>query len=185
MRLAKFACPALAMLVLVAGWVQGASFDKPEPPEPLELELDLRSAWDQATIVLEKMGYAVESQDRAEGRILTRVDDSISGAYTMSELKKIVVLATDYTTSYSRGKYNLELSIQFLAPKKTSVGVTAHVQGLKRDLEGHEEWVGLKTNGVLEMRYLNELSYLVTGKRIYDKKLPYWRKSSQEITIKE
>ena len=184
MRPATFALPILAM-ALLAGWGWGASFDKPEPPEPLELELDLRGTWEQVTIVLEKMGYILESQDRAEGRLLTRVDDSISGAYAMSELKKIAVLATDYATTYSRGKYNLEVSIQFLTPKKTSVAVMAHVHGLKRDFEGHEEWLGLKSNGVLEMRYLNELSFLVTGKRIYDKKLPYWRKSSQEITIKE
>jgi len=65
------------------------------------------------------------------------------------------------------------------------VAASAVIRGLKRSADGTEEWVPLKSNGVLEMRFLNELSYLVTGKRPYEKKLQYWKKSSQEIILRK
>jgi hypothetical protein len=64
------------------------------------------------------------------------------------------------------------------------VAATAHISGLKRNFDGQEEWITLKSNGALEMRFLNELSIAVTGKRLYDKRIPAWKKPI-EIPIKK
>ena len=103
----------------------------------------------------------------------------------MSELKKVALVSTDYTSSFHQGKYYLEIRPQYMALQLTSIMVQAHVSGLKRTLDGQEEWLALKSNGTLETRFLNELSIAVTGQRAYDKKIQYWKKSSQEITIKK
>jgi len=153
-------------------------------PKPLKLSIDLRSANDYVEIVLKKMGYKLQPKETSEGNVLTKEEVEVSGVYAMSELKKIAIVASDYTTSYHKGKYYIEITLHFLKPKLTSVAALAHITGLKRSLDGKEEWVPLKSNGILEMRFLNELSIAVTGKRAYDKKkLPYWKKQSQEIEL--
>jgi hypothetical protein len=183
MDIRRRACLILAILACAA--LPAASADKVEMPEPLELDLDLPGAWEQVLVVLEKMGYEVVEQDKGAGVARTRDDESISGAYAASELKKIAVVVTDYQTTYNKAKYYMEIQISFLKPQRTAVAASAHIRGQKRSADGAEEWVTLKSNGVLEMRFLNELSYLVTGKRPYEKKLPYWKKSSQEIEIRK
>ena len=146
------------------------------PAEPIKLNLDLSATWDQVLLVLEQMGYEVDSQDRANGQILTKAEESISGAYAGSELKKVAVVVADYQASLRKGKHFLEITVSFLKPQLTQVAATAYVSALKRSYGGDEEWIHLKSNGALEVRFLNELNIAVTGKRIYDKKIPTWRK---------
>jgi len=178
-------CACLIVVILGCVPLLGAPAAKVEMPEPLELDLDLPMTLEQVLLVTEKFGYEVVEQDRAAGLIRTRDDESIGGAYADSELKKIAVVVTDYQTSFHKGKYRMELQLSFLAPQRTAVAASAVIRGLKRSADGTEEWVPLKSNGVLEMRFLNELSYLVTGKRPYEKKLQYWKKSSQEIILRK
>lgn len=173
----------LVFLVAAAPIPAAPPYDDFQFPQPLKMKQDIRSTWDNVQLVLEKMGYDIKSKNRPDGIILTRDDPAFAGNYSMSELKKIAVVAADYTTQYVEGEYYLEVDVQFLQPKLTVVSCLAHIRGLKRNVEGEKEWVNLKSKGVLEMRFLNELSIMVTGKRIYDKKLPYWKKSSQEIEL--
>jgi hypothetical protein len=160
-------------------------YQKVDMPEPLQLELDLRTTTGYIPLVLEAMGYNVQPREETDGRFLTKDEVEFAGVAAISDLKKIAVVATDYTTTYHKGKYYLEITVSFLKPRLTAISAVAHIQGLKRSLDGTEEWVPLQSNGVLETRFLNELSIAVTGKRAYDKKMPYWKKSSQEIDIKK
>ena len=171
--------PILLLLMLgMALPLSAAAEDYAEtyPAEPIKLNLDLSATWDQVLLVLEQMGYTVDSQDRGNGQILTKAEESISGAYSGSELKKVAVVVADYQASLRKGKHFLEITVTFLKPAQTSVAATAYISGLKRGYDGQEEWIHLKSNGALEVRFLNELSIAVTGKRIYDKKIPTWRK---------
>lgn len=175
----KQTAPILLLLVLgMAMPLPAAAEDYAEtyPAEPIKLNLDLAATWDQVLAVLEKMGYEVDSQDRANGQILTKAEESISGAYAGSELRKVAVVVADYQASLRKGKHFLEITVSFLKPTLTSVAATAHISALKRSYDGQEEWITLKSNGALEVRFLNELNIAVTGKRIYDKKIPTWRK---------
>lgn len=178
---------AFFWMVLLTAFVAGGSsdYDNVRIPEPLQLEMDLPGAWDQTLAVLEKMGYEAQKQEKSEGSIQTREEESIAGVYALSELRKVAVLVTDYQATFHKGKYFLDITVRFLKPRLTTVGVSARIMGLKRRFDGTEEWLTLRSNGVLEMRFLNELSIAATGKRLYDKKLPYWKKSSQEIDIKK
>lgn len=158
-------------------------YEKIRIPEPYSLQLDLAASWEQVGQILEKMGYIVDQQDRAGGLITTRPEESIAGAYASSELEKVAIITHDYRVSYHKGRYHLELRFQYIKPAVTQLEVSAIIAGLKRDLNGKDEWARLKSNGALEMRFMNELHIALTGKRLYDKEIPFWKKRSQEIDI--
>ncbi|MBN2431743.1 MAG: hypothetical protein JXQ27_09720 [Acidobacteria bacterium] len=160
-------------------------FQKVDMPEPLQLKLDLRTTSDYIPLVMDSMGYELQPREENESRFLTKEEVEFSGVSAMTDLKKIAIVVTDYTTSFYKGKYYLEITVSFLKPRLTAISALAHIQGLRRSIDGTEEWVPLQSNGIMETRFLNELSIAVTGKRAYDKKMPYWKKSSQEINIKK
>lgn len=163
----------------------GETSSQSRTPPPLELPEELPVTWELVHDVLEKMGYEVDSEDRGEGRITTREDAGISGANALATLKKIATVASDFVSSFHEARYSLEIRVAFLQPQRTTVSVFASIQGLKRALDGKETWVKLDSVGTLERRMLNEISFAVTGKRPYHDPLPYWKKSSQEIPIKQ
>ncbi|MBP7864403.1 MAG: hypothetical protein KA419_00525 [Acidobacteria bacterium] len=163
----------------------GQTSSQARTPLPLELPEELPVTWELIHDVLEKMGYEVDSEDRGEGRITTREDAGISGASALATLKKIATVATDFVSSFHEARYTLEIRVAFLQPQRTTVSVFAAIQGLKRALDGTETWVRLDSIGTLERRMLNEISFAATGKRPYHDPLPYWKKRSQEISIKQ
>jgi len=174
----------LFSLVLTAA-VADDDYQKVDMPQPLQLELDLRTTSDYIPLVLESMGYELQPREENQSLFLTREEVEFSGVAAQKDLRKIAIVVADYTTTFHKGKYYLEITVSFLKPRLTAISALAHIKGLRRTLDGTEEWVPLQSNGVLETRFLNELSIAVTGKRAYDKKMPYWKKSSQEIDIKK
>lgn len=157
----------------------------PRTPPPLVLEESLPAVWEIVHDTLSKLGYDIDSEDKGEGRISTLEDDGITGAAALPTLKKIAVVASDQVSYFNEARYTIEVRIAFLQPKKTTVSVFATITGKKRDSSGKENWITLPSNGVMERRVLNEISFAATGKRPYKDDLPYWKKGSQHITIKE
>ena len=157
----------------------------PRTPQALVLEESLPGVWEIVHDALSKLGYDIDSEDKGEGRVSTLEDDGITGAAALPTLKKIAVVAADQVSYFNEARYTIEVRIAFLQPKKTAVSVFATITGKKRDSSGKENWVTLPSNGVMERRVLNEISFAATGKRPYKDDLPYWKKGSQHITIKE
>lgn len=167
--------------LLLCAIASASGYPKPRVPEPLPLPVELAAAWDYIDAVLEKLDCEAVTIDRAAGLLITGEQAAFSGTRTRDELRKVAVLASDLTTFFRQGAYRLEISVRFLNPGQTEVSVSAHIRALRRELDGTEAWIDLKSNGAMEMRFLNELHILVTGKRLYDKKMPYWKRGSQEI----
>lgn len=182
---ASAACVVGVYSCFLAFWAQGVTpLSGKQPVVPLELKMALPDAWDIAQDVLQRLGYEVERSDKAAGLVLTKAEEGVSGIYTASELGKVAEVKAGYQSLLCRGRYQLEITVQFLDPQRTSVAVAAKISGLVRDIDGVESWANMDSKGVLEKRYLNELSFRVTGKRPYVDDQPYWKKNSQEINIR-
>ena len=131
----------LALFLSAAGT---SGYQKSRIPDPLKVKTDLRTAWNRVILTLQKMGYKIKKKDRSIGQILTAEEESVSGVYAMSELKKVAVVVSDYASQFHKGKYYLEITVKFLKPHVTSVGALAHIKGLKRNIDGSEKWVSHK-----------------------------------------
>lgn len=151
----------------------------------LELPQDLRTCHEQVLASLEKSGYEADAERRPGGIIVTKEQETTSGAYADSELRKIAKVKTDLQTVYRSIRVQLEIELEFRKPQVTAVQVSAMIRALRRSADGKETWETLTSNGSLEKRFLNELSIAVTGRPAFEKEMPYWKRSSQEIPIKK
>lgn len=113
--------------------------------------------------VLEEMGYAIERDDRKEGKITTRPYEFITGSLTASEVDKVAVRQDTLTGNWIKARQVIETVLEIVSPNETMVTVHANVSALNRDVDGTEEWVPLDSRGTLERRVLGRISVKLMG----------------------
>jgi len=156
--------PFLRLLFLVCLvpplWAQP---ERPSLPDPVKFLNTFGQVANMTRAVLEEMGYAIERDDRKEGKITTRPYEFITGSLTASEVDKVAVRQDTLTGNWIKARQVIETVLEIVSPNETMVTVHANVSALNRDVDGTEEWVPLDSRGTLERRVLGRISVKLMG----------------------
>ncbi len=172
--LAIFSC------VLVA-YNFSAQSNKPSTlPGPIKFLNKFETVWNAARQVLEDMGFKIELEDRANGKITTKPYEFITGSMTVDELDKVSSY-DGLATAWLKGRYTIEVVLEILQPNETSAVVHAKIEGLKQDLAGTKTWVERRSTGVVERRILGKLSMKLLSPNKQDTKKGFWDQPPQPI----
>ncbi len=157
---------------------------KGDYPKEYLVNKPIQEVWDKVHDTLKKLKYKVKKEDKASGVIITEKISLLSGVEASDQLKKIARVPSSYTTLYEGGYYFLEIHIKFLGAQKTLVTPYCHIKAQKVSVEGKKEWVNLKSNWVVEYRFLNQLSILLTGKPLPKRYRNFWDRDLREIDLR-
>ncbi len=170
----------LAVLPLVATF--GAQLPKPNLPDPIKF-IGKRDNIIRAThAVLEQLGYTIELEDMAGGKIVTRPYEFVSGTITSSEIDKIAVKNDTVTGAWLRAHYVVEVLFEAVSSTETLVTVRTRMEALNRDVNGTEKWEPIQSLGSVERRVLGKISMKLLGTEpeFKDNK-SFWEKKPQPV----
>ncbi|MDI9612718.1 MAG: hypothetical protein QM330_06590 [Acidobacteriota bacterium] len=154
--------PTLLLLLCLAPPL-AAQPERPSLPDPVKFMNTFDQVANMTRAVLEDMGYAIERDDRKEGKITTRPHEFITGSLTSSEMDKVAVGQDPLTGNWIKARQVIETVMEIISPSETMVTVHATVSALNRDVDGTEKWVTLDSRGVLERRVLGRISVKLMG----------------------
>ncbi len=166
--------------VLVAYHFSAESSKQATLPGPFKYLNKFETVWTAARQVLEDMGFKIESEDRANGKIVTKPYEFITGSMTVEELDKVSSYDS-LATAWLKGRYTIEVVLEILQPNETSAAVNAKIEGLQQDLAGNKTWVERRSTGVVERRILGKLSMKLLSPAKEDKKKGFWNQPPQPI----
>ena len=171
----------LVALVLISS-PSPAQTERASLPDPVKFVNKFDIVWNVARAVLNDMGYGVELEDKAGGRISTKPYVFVTGSLTPSEIDKVAIKSNTATGSWVRARYSVEAILEIVNPRETLVTVRTKMEGLNRDLDGTEKWLPLESLGLFEKRILGKLSLKLMGNELdFENKKGFWNKSPQPV----
>jgi len=141
----------------------GAQAQKPDIPDPVKFPYKFDQVANMTRAVLEDMGLSIELDNRSEGKITTRPYDFITGSLTASEVDKVAIKKESLTGNWLKARYSAEAVIEIVSPTETMVTISANIEGLRRDVDGTENWFPMESLGVFERRILGKISVKLLG----------------------
>ena len=159
-----------------------AQTERASLPDPVKFVNKFDIVWNVARAVLNDMGYSIELEDKAGGRISTKPYVFVTGSLTPSEIDKVAIKSNTATGSWVRARYSVKTIMEIVNPRETLVTVRTKMEGLNRDLDGSEKWLPLESLGLFEKRILGKLSLKLMGNELdFENKKGFWDKSPQPV----
>ena len=173
--------PYMAIILLASSFLLAQN--KPSiPPDPVKYINKFEIVWETARDILNDLGFKIELEDRARGRIVTKPQELIAGALTASELDKVATKPEALNASWLKARYAVEMLVEIVQSSETLVTVRANIEALKRDLSGEESWLACKSNGSLERRILGKLSTKLLSPNLKaSEKKGFWDRPPQPV----
>ena len=175
-------CLCFLVALLLISSPSLAQTERASLPDPVKFVNKFDIVWNVARAVLNDMGYGVELEDKAGGRISTKPYVFVTGSLTPSEIDKVAIKSNTATGSWVRARYSVETILEIVNPRETLVTVRTKMEGLNRDLDGTEKWLPLESLGLFEKRILGKLSLKLMGNELdFENKKGFWDKSPQPV----
>ncbi|GAB4118394.1 MAG: hypothetical protein Kow001_18200 [Acidobacteriota bacterium] len=177
----------LPLILLVLPVLGSAQTRRVYHPPPLRIHVPFESAWNAMQEVLVETGEEVLSADRAQGRILTRFREYMSGPLTAGHLAKVGQQVQLSDADWIRAECQYEILIELVETKLTLVTVYANIRGLKRDFFGKESWVDIASNGNREEYLLTQFGRRLFGQtfKLDEPRKGFWERDPQYVPDEE
>ncbi len=152
-------------------------------PPPLRIHVPFEAAWNAMQEVLAEAGEEVLEADRAQGRILTRFREYMSGPLTAGHLSKIGQKVQLGDADWIRAECQYEIQVELVEAKLTLVTVYTNIRGLKRDFFGKETWVEVPSNGSREEFLLTQYGRRLFGQtfKLDEPRKGFWERDPQYV----
>ncbi len=181
LKLFIFQC--LMGLALMLSPLKAFAQEKPSLPDPIKFINKYDVVFNVVHwAIKDKMGLAIEMEDRKGGRIVTRPEEFITGSLTSSELQKVAVKNDTLSGSWMKAHYVAEAILEPVSTTETLVTIRTKIEALNRDMNGTEKWMPLESLGVFEKRILSNITMKLMGEEMqFDQKKGFWDKKPQPV----
>jgi hypothetical protein len=172
-------CAALYVLSAPAAGQQ----QKPSLPDPVKFINKYEVVFNVVRwAIKDKMGLAIELEDRKGGKIVTRPEEFITGSLTASEVQKVAVKNDTLSGSWMKAHYVAEAILEPVSTTETLVTIRTRIEALNRDMDGTEKWMPLESLGVFEKRILSNITMKLMGAEMqFDQKKGFWDRKPEPV----
>jgi hypothetical protein len=171
-------CMALSLLTSPA-----VAQEKPSLPDPVKFINKYEVVFNVVRWALkDKMGLAIELEDRKGGKIITRPEEFITGSLTATEVQKVAVKTDTLSGSWMKAHYVAEAILEPVSTTETLVTIRTRIEALNRDMDGTEKWMPLDSLGVFEKRILGNITMKLMGSEMqFDQKKGFWDRKPEPV----